>query len=94
MKHSGCHSRGLPTLGEVKRRFGDDDATFVAVQTVFEGYDVNTAERALASVAQHGLSDLAVGHDPSRDGGPPDSMRIYRTGGTPWTVIIGPERRA
>ncbi len=70
-----------------------DDVTFVVVQTVFEGHDVNTAERALASVAQHGLSDLAVGRDPGRDGGPPDIMRNYRTGGTPWTVIIGPERR-
>ncbi len=59
----------------------------------FRGHDVNTAERALASVAQHGLSDLAVGHDPGRDGSPPDIMRNYRTGGTPWTVIIGPERR-
>ena len=66
---------------------------FVAVQTVFEGRDVNTAERAVASVEQHGLGDIPVGHDVDPSGGQPSMMRLYRTGGTPWTVIIGPERR-
>ncbi len=45
------------------------------------------------SAAQHGLSDIPIGHDPGVDGGSPELMGAYRTGGTPWTVIIGPERR-
>ena len=71
----------------------DDQVAFVAVQTVFEGHEVNTAERAVASVAQHGLDGIPIGHDVDPLGGPPSMMRLYRTGGTPWTVIIGPERR-
>jgi peptide-methionine (R)-S-oxide reductase len=33
------------------------------------------------------LADIALGHD---SGTPPTIMADYRTGGTPWTVIIGP----
>lgn len=89
----GCHSHGFPTMAAVRDRFDADSVAFVAVQTVFEGYEVNTADRAVAAAAQHGLSDIAIGHDPGADGGPPTMMRDYRTGGTPWAVIIGPERR-
>lgn len=89
----GCHSHGFPTMAAVRSQFDASQVSFVAVQTVFEGHHVNTADRALESVNQHGLGDLPVGHDPGVDGGPPDLMAKYRTGGTPWTVIIGPERR-
>ncbi|MEZ5341424.1 MAG: hypothetical protein R2706_08245 [Acidimicrobiales bacterium] len=41
----------------------------------------------MASVARHGLDDIALGHDA---GDPPTIMQDYRTGGTPWTVLIGP----
>lgn len=89
----GCHSHGFPTMAAVRARVGDDNVAFVAVQTVFEGHEVNTAERAVASVNQHGLDAIPIGHDVDPRGGPPSMMRLYRTGGTPWTVIIGPERR-
>ena len=89
----GCHSHGFPTLAAVRNQFLDRDVAFVAVQTVFEGHEVNTAERAVASVRQHGLDGIPVGHDVDPQGGAPSMMLRYRTGGTPWTVIIGPERR-
>ena len=89
----GCHSHGFPTMAAVRTQVPDDQVAFVAVQTVFEGHEVNTAERAVASVAQHGLDGIPIGHDVDPLGGPPSMMRLYRTGGTPWTVIIGPERR-
>ena len=38
---------------------------------------------------EHGLEDIALGHD---SGHPPHTMADYRTGGTPWTVLIGPDR--
>lgn len=86
----GCHSHGFPTLNAVKAHFeaaGQDHLIrFVAVQTVFEGHDTNTADAALDSVARHGLSDIALGHE----SGAPTIMADYGTGGTPWTVIIGP----
>lgn len=90
----GCHSHGFPAivaLREGLRERGlDDQVRFVAIQTVFEGHDVNTAEKARESVARHGLTDIALGQD---SGHPPTIMEDYRTGGTPWTVIIGPDRR-
>ena len=89
----GCHSHGFPTMASVRNQLVDRDVAFVAVQTVFEGHQVNTAERAIASVKEHGLGGIPVGHDVDPHGGPPSMMRSYRTGGTPWTVIIGPERR-
>lgn len=89
----GCHSHGFPTMATVRQQVDPADVAFVAVQTVFEGHEVNTPERAQSSALEHGLDDIPVGHDPGVAGGPPDLMRSYRTGGTPWTVIIGPERR-
>lgn len=89
----GCHSHGFPTLTAVRdalRAAGkESQVKFVAVQTVFEGHDTNTSHAALASVERHGLSDIALGHDSGRQ---PTIMADYRTGGTPWTVIIGSDR--
>ena len=80
----GCHSHGFPTLKKMKKEF--PEVNFIAVQTVFEGFSSNTKERALANVETFGL-DISVGHDGSY-GNPSPLMRRYRSGGTPWTVII------
>ena len=89
----GCHSHGFPTLTAVRdalRAAGQEERVkFVAIQTVFEGHDTNTADAALESIGRHGLSDIALGHD---SGHPPTIMADYRTGGTPWSVIIGSDR--
>ncbi len=84
----GCHSHGFPTLRAVRGTFEDqDEVAFVAVQTVFEGFGVNTAEKAKESCDKFGL-DIPCGHDPGSDGKGSTIMRRYRSGGTPWTVII------
>ena len=80
----GCHSHGFPTLKKIKEEF--PDVNFIAVQTVFEGFSTNTKERAVADVKSYGL-DIPVGHDGTA-GKPSPLMRRYRSGGTPWTVII------
>ena len=89
----GCHSHGFPTMAAVKEYYDSkaeaDKVEFVAIQTVFEGHDVNGPEAALESAARHGLTDIALGQD---SGHPPATMANYRTGGTPCTVIIGPDR--
>ena len=42
----GCHSHGFPTLLAVRDSLKDaPGVAFVAIQTVFEGVDVNTLER-------------------------------------------------
>ena len=89
----GCHSHGFPAMAEMKAHFDatgqSDHVRFIAVQTVFEGYDENTEQAARDSMERHGLSDIPLGHDAAS---PPTIMVDYRTGGTPWTVIIGPDR--
>ena len=90
----GCHSHGFPAMKTVKEAAEAkglaDGIQFVAVQTVFEGHAQNTAKRAREAVARHDLTDVPLGHD---SGHPPTIMTDYRTGGTPWTVLIGPDRR-
>jgi len=87
----GCHRRGFPTLAAAVKRYADaPDVAFAAIQTVFEGATVNTADKAWSSVAEYGLR-VAVGHDPGPDGARSLTMTRYRSGGTPWFVVIDRE---
>ena len=86
----GCHSSGFPTLKKVKESFkGRKDIVFVTMQTVFEGFDSNTKERGLATLAKFGL-DVPLAMSGSRTKRS-TIMQSYRTRGTPWTIIIGPD---
>lgn len=86
----GCHSRGFPTLQTLTKRYqGDDAVVFVAVQTVFEGFSSNTPERAKECAEKFSLT-IPVGHSGTK-GEYSKLMRAYRTGGTPWTIIIDRE---
>ena len=81
-------SRSETTLKEVSEHFvASDDVAFVAVQTVFEGFGANTSEKALATVQSFDL-DIPVGHDTGSDNRHSTLMARYRSGGTPWTIII------
>jgi thiol-disulfide isomerase/thioredoxin len=91
----GCDSDRFPALAAVKAHFDtagrSDQVRFIALQMVFEGYDDNTEQAVRESMECHGLSDIALGHDASS---PPTIMADYRTGGTHWSVLIGPDRTA
>ena len=83
----GCHSQGFPVLKELMRRYrGAEDVAFIAIQTAFEGHHVNTPEAAKKTARQYDL-DIPIGHTGSRDT-TPQIMANYRTGGTPWAIII------
>lgn len=83
----GCHSNGFPALKELVGRYKDaDDVAFVAVQTVFEGFQANTPEKAWLCAKKYGLT-IPFGHD-GREGAPSRLVASYRTGGTPWMVIL------
>jgi len=87
----GCYSHGFPTLKAVWGEFKDNPkVTFVAIQTVFEGFGVNTKESA-KEVAKKFELDVPFGHDPGPEGSRSAVLQNYRTGGTPWTVIIDQE---
>jgi len=89
----GCHSHGFPTLQKVTNAFKDEDRVVtVAIQTVFEGHDTNTAEKVRETQERYEL-DIFMGHDPGKinDHGYPNTMMSYRTGGTPWQVLVAPD---
>ena len=83
----GCHSHGFPTLQHLTRHYANNpEVAFVAVQTTFEGYSVNTFDKAKTTMAQYQLT-IPTGQSGGKEAGS-ELMRTYRTGGTPWTIII------
>lgn len=83
----GCHSSGFPTLQTLQQQFANDDhVAFVVVQTTFEGHTQNGADQLLPTADRYGLK-IPFGQSEG-DSGTPDIMYKYRTGGTPWVVLI------
>ncbi len=86
----GCHDYGFPTLKYLQRSYErNQDVTFVAIQTVFEGQQINNEKKLKKSQKKYKLN-IPFGHD---DGANMDRkysnvMHNYRTGGTPWVIII------
>lgn len=61
---------------------------FFHLQTVFEGFGVNTPPKGVAKARSLGIK-VPVGYDARIDGDRVSiTMRRYGTGGTPWTVVI------
>lgn len=89
----GCHSSGFPTLKKITDAFANEPLLAIAgIQTTFEGHDVNTGDKVREMQLRYELS-IPMGHDPGMRNadGYPNTMRAYRTGGTPWQVLINPE---
>jgi len=86
----GCHSRGFPALQQVSRKYKDDDSVrFVVFQTVFEdraSKPVNTFENLKKIAKKYGLKMPFAQSGSRKDKS--KLMRAYKTGGTPWTMII------
>ena len=85
----GCHSIGLPNLQKmVKALEGSDKVIFLAVQTVFEGFQENTYEKMLETQRKYHL-EIPFGHDAGDDGKSRSNiMTNYGTGGTPWFILL------
>lgn len=85
----GCHSKGLPSLKKmVDALKGNNNIVFLAVQTVFEGHDVNTYEKMVETQTQYDLK-IPFGHDAGNDEKSKSNiMKNYQTGGTPWFLFI------
>ena len=91
----GCHSSGFPTLKAFADEFGDHpDVAIAGIQTVFEGFSANTQDDVRKLQVRYDLP-ITMGHDPGSPNGDrhPKTMRKYRTGGTPWLILINPEGR-
>jgi thiol-disulfide isomerase/thioredoxin len=87
----GCHSHGFPTLVKLVAELAKEGVGFAAIQTVFEGSEVNTFERIRDDQQRYGLA-IPFGHaSPARGTALPAPIADYRTGGTPWFVVIAPD---
>jgi hypothetical protein len=92
---AGCHAHGFPTFVTLATALRDKGVGLAAVQTVFEGAEANTFDRLLVNQRRYGLS-LPFGHavaPPGSTGVLPAIMQAYRSGGTPWFVVIAPDGR-
>ena len=89
----GCHSHGFPALQRMVEAFqGDPRVVNVALQTVFEGHRINSADKVRQTQLQYDLP-IVFGHDPGEEQpqGYPQTMLDFRTGGTPWHILIDPQ---
>lgn len=88
----GCHSHGFPALKKISDALADNpDVAVAGVQTTFEGFSTNTVDKVRDLQLQYDLR-IPMGHDagdPASDHRP-STMRNYRTGGTPWMILIDP----
>jgi hypothetical protein len=84
---------GFPTLQKVTQAFkNENQVIFLAVQTVFEGYEFNSRNKLRKNQLEWGLKipmAHAAGNPQTHD--IPAIMSKYRSGGTPWTVLIDPK---
>ena len=84
---------GFPTLQKLTQTIkNENQVKFFAVQTVFEGYEFNSQDKLRKNKLEWDLK-IPMAHAP---GNPknheiPEVMRKYRSGGTPWKVIIDPQ---
>lgn len=89
----GCHLSGFPALARIVEAFrGSSFVGFAAVQTVFEDFKQNTFERMVAAQLKYALP-IPFGHDAGagRDGAGSQLMQRFRTGGTPWFILVDPD---
>ncbi len=88
----GCHKHGFPSLKKMSEALAsNENVVFAGIQTVFEGYSINTKDKVREIQLQYDLR-MPMGHDAGSSSGNPLTMKNYRTGGTPWIIVIDPER--
>ena len=64
---------------------------FVGIQTVFEGFGINTEDKLRKNQLKYDVQvPMAHAAGDQQTHNIPEIMRNYRSGGTPWTVIIDP----
>ncbi len=83
---------GFPSLRKVADHYKKNpNVISLAVQTVFEGQNVNTFDKLAPTARRFNLTDIPFGHDPGDDGKRSNILKRYRTHGTPWDIVIDPK---
>ena len=88
----GCKNFSIPLMKQWHNTFAEQikagKLTMLSIHTVFEGHSYQNPERLKAFVKEKGIEHL-VGIDAYKDGNhTPETMKKYRTGGTPSMAII------
>jgi thiol-disulfide isomerase/thioredoxin len=89
----GCHAHGFPALVKMAAAFaGEPRVVNVALQTVFEGFGSNGADKVRSTQLRY-LLPIVFGHDPGNGPRAPagGTMVRFRSGGTPWHVVVDPK---
>jgi hypothetical protein len=92
---AGCHRHGFPTFVTLAEGLRDKRVGLAVIQTVFEGSEVNTFDRLQENQRRYGLR-VPFGHavaDSATVDAVPMITESYRSGGTPWFVVIAPDSR-
>lgn len=90
---AGSHEHGFPTLVRSFDALSDKKVGFAAIQTAFANSDVNTFERLRENQKRYGLP-IPYGHAVAKEEADvPALMDAYRSGGTPWFVVVSPVGR-
>lgn len=84
-----CHKQALPAYAKLEAAYPDrSKVVFVYVQTVHEGYQRNGRRAGERDMERFKLKG-PMAHDPGvPDGRRPVLMTRYKTGGTPWSIVI------
>ena len=88
----GCNAFSIPLMKKWTKTFKNEldegNLAMLSIHTVFEGHDYQTPKRLRSFVKEKGIHHL-VGNDKLIDGERlPETMKRYRTRGTPEMAII------
>lgn len=88
----GCNSFSVPLMHKWEKQYAEQaeagDIVFLSIHTVFEGHDYQNPDRLREYVENQCITHL-VGIDQHLPGEEvPETMRLYRTRGTPEMAII------
>ena len=88
----GCNAFSVPLMHKWEKKYANQvesgEIFFLSIHTVFEGHDYQNPDRLREYVQKKGITHL-VGIDHHRPGEEtPETMRRYRTRGTPEMAII------
>lgn len=88
-----CHRHGFPTVARLVRELKGKGIGLAAIQTVFEGSDINTFDQLRENQKRYALK-IPFGHTDTSAASMqqlPEIMAAYRSAGTPWFVVIDPD---
>jgi len=89
------HTTGFPSIQKLVRLYQEkEEVNFLAIQTVFDCQDLNTIDHLKETQEKYKLS-IPFGHDigNAKTFDESNVLHNYRTGGTPWIIILDKKQK-